>query len=321
MKATKILFALGMAIGCTQLAQAQLICPSSIGIGTCTPAMKVHLVTATNNDGMRIEQTGTHGAVLSLSNTNSPIPPGSTFGRNWSLFSTGSSNGNLGGAGNFAIFDYNAFALRFIIRGTTGNVGIGTDNPLQKLHVNNGAMMVSGPNSSGGAMLLLSDNVNTHPNGRHGIEYVPNVGLNFWQPFNTGYGGGINWNLLIKDDGKVGIGIDPNVAGNFPAGYRLYVKTGILTEKVKVATLGTVNWSDYVFEADYDRNTLSEVEAFVQSEHHLPNVPSAAEVQANGVDMVEMDATLLRQIEELWLHMIDLKKENDALRAEIDQLR
>jgi hypothetical protein len=276
--------------------------------------MKLHVMSSANNDGIRIEQTGISGAQLSLKNSG-------TGGRDWAIFSSGSSNFNLGNAGNFAIFDQNAFALRFIIRGTTGNVGIGTDNPLQKFHVHNGAMMVSGSNGSGGAMLLLSDNLSTHPNGRHGIEYVPNVGLNFWQPFNTGYGGGINWNLLIKDDGKVGIGVDPTVSANFPAGYRLYVKTGILTEKLKVATLGTTNWSDYVFDADYERNTLAEVEAFVQAEHHLPNVPSDAEVRANGVDMVEMDATLLRQIEELWLHMIDLKKENEALRAEIHQLR
>lgn len=211
-----------------------------------------------------------------------------------------------------------------------GNVGIGITTPNHRFHVHQGAIMVSGPNNMGGAMIVFSDNpaVGAYPNGRHGIEYVPNIGLNFWQPFNPGNGGGANWNLLVKDDGKVGIAVDPNVPANFPNGYRLYVREGILTERLKVATLGTAAWSDYVFDEGYQRNSLAEVEAFVKANHHLPNVPSAAEVSAEGVDMVEMDATLLRQIEELWLHMIDmqketqnLKKENQDLRNQLDQLR
>jgi len=90
--------------------------------------------------------------------------------------------------------------------------------------------------------------------------------------------------------------------------YALYVTKGILTEKVKVAKVE--DWADYVFAEDYKLNTIEEVENFIEENKHLPNVPSAAEVSENGVDMVEMDATLLRQIEELWLHVIEMNKEN-----------
>jgi len=99
-----------------------------------------------------------------------------------------------------------------------------------------------------------------------------------------------------------------------PSGYKLYVDDGILTEKVKVATVGSSEWADYVFEEDYDLNSTEEVETFIKENKHLPNVPSAKEVSENGVEMVEMDATLLRQIEELWLHVIELKKENTELK-------
>lgn len=98
-----------------------------------------------------------------------------------------------------------------------------------------------------------------------------------------------------------------------PSGYKLYVDDGILTEKVKVATVGSADWADYVFEENYDLNSTEDVAKFIKENKHLPNVPSAQEVSENGVDMVEMDATLLRQIEELWLHMIELKKEMNKL--------
>ncbi len=106
-----------------------------------------------------------------------------------------------------------------------------------------------------------------------------------------------------------------------PEGYKLYVTEGILTEKLKIADASGIDWADYVFEEDYDRNTTDEVEAFIKANKHLPNVPSAKEVSENGIDVAEMDATLLRQIEELWLHVIELKKENEALKAEMTELK
>ncbi|UTW63132.1 hypothetical protein KFE98_02960 [bacterium SCSIO 12741] len=121
---------------------------------------------------------------------------------------------------------------------------------------------------------------------------------------------------------KVGIGVAPGSANyQMTGGYQLYVATGILTERLKVATLGTTEWADYVFDEEYDLRDLKEVEAFVQENHHLPDVPSAAEVEENGVDMVDMDATLLRKIEELTLYVIQLSKENEEMKQQLDALK
>ncbi len=135
-----------------------------------------------------------------------------------------------------------------------------------------------------------------------------------------------NNSLIYGDftDEYIGIAIDPSDVVN-PSEYALYLGKGILSTKVKVAFKPTPgnpnpNWSDYVFEADYKRNSLEQVDDFVKKNKHLPNVPSAAEVYKNGIDVAEMDATLLRQIEELWLHMIDMKKENDSLKEAIKNL-
>lgn len=128
-------------------------------------------------------------------------------------------------------------------------------------------------------------------------------------------GSGENAENLVHINGSMLIGNGD--LDNPLTGYKLYVKGGILTDKVKVAVYNSEYWADYVFEEDYERNSTEEVEQFIKEHKHLPNVPSAKEVNENGVDMVEMDATLLRQIEELWLHVIELKKENERLHAQI----
>lgn len=123
--------------------------------------------------------------------------------------------------------------------------------------------------------------------------------------------------MIIKANGKVRIG-DNSVAT--PGSFKLYVAEGILSEKVKVAGITSNDWADFVFDEEYDLNSIEKVESFIKTNKHLPNVPSAKEVSENGVEMVKMDATLLRQIEELWLHVIELKKENEALKAKVERM-
>lgn len=202
---------------------------------------------------------------------------------------------------------------------STGNIGIGTTTPTQKLHVNNGLIMISGGSPFGGAMIVFSDNIaaGAYPNGRWGIEYEPTAkGLNFWQPWNPVTGGGGNYYMFLNNDGKIGMGIDPGTTNAFPAGYRLYVKDGIITEKIKVAIAGSANWSDYVFADDYKLRSLQEVEAFVKARKHLPGMLSAEQMVKEGNDLGATDAKLLEKIEELTLYMIELNKRVIKLEAE-----
>lgn len=79
-------------------------------------------------------------------------------------------------------------------------------------------------------------------------------------------------------------------------------------------------WSDFVFDDDYQLSTLAEVEAFIAANKHLPNVPSEAEVLENGIDVANMQAIQQQKIEELTLYIIQLKKEMDAMQAQIQLL-
>lgn len=126
-------------------------------------------------------------------------------------------------------------------------------------------------------------------------------------------------NLIVPTDATQYVSIGSVVPKNVP-GYKLFVDQGILTEKVKVAVATSAQWSDYVFAKEYKLMPLTEVEKFVKTNNHLPNVPSAAEMVKNGNNLGETDAKLLEKIEELTLYMIDMKKDNEFLKNKVQLL-
>ena len=96
--------------------------------------------------------------------------------------------------------------------------------------------------------------------------------------------------------------------------FLLSVNGNVRAKRVKVYT----TWADYVFEKDYKLLKLNEVEAFINKHGHLPEIPSAVEVEKNGIDIGEMNKKLLSKIEELTLYVIQLNKEIELLKSEKD---
>ncbi len=120
-------------------------------------------------------------------------------------------------------------------------------------------------------------------------------------------------------NGGVKIGNLPAVTSSMDDKYMLYVEKGILTERLKVSLKSnSTSWSDFVFSKDYKLRSLSEVEQYYTSNHHLPDVPSASQVSADGIDVAKMDATLLQKIEELTLYVVAQQKEINALNARLN---
>ncbi len=228
-----------------------------------------------------------------------------------------------------------------------GNMGVGTQTPSAKLDVN-GTLNVNG---TANASSYISSTISSNEGGGFGLinplktaadaaslwriynmttAYGSNS-LQFWAYSNTA---NLGAKLTITDAGNMGIGITTpaaklDVAGNvrigtvnMPAGYRLYVEQGILTEKVKVALKSSSNWADHVFAPGYALPPLSEVEAFVKQNGHLPGIPSAETlIKEGGVDVNNMFARQLEKIEELTLYLISIKKEVNELKMENGQLR
>lgn len=130
-------------------------------------------------------------------------------------------------------------------------------------------------------------------------------------------------NTKISDsgnsDGKLFIGTTPTDETS-AAGYKLLVGgKGIMTElKVNV----TNSWPDYVFDSSYKMMTLDELEQFINTNKHLPGIPNAFQVEKDkGFHVGEMQKTLLEKIEELTLHLIDLKKENEEMKSELNEIK
>ena len=123
----------------------------------------------------------------------------------------------------------------------------------------------------------------------------------------SGGGSRANDNVVLRLRGDQNGGFVSIGATSFDSNYRLAVNGAIRAKEIKVET----GWSDFVFEDDYRLRPLAEVEQFIKENKHLPDIPSAKEVETNGVNVGEMEAKLLQKIEELTLYVIELKKENE----------
>jgi hypothetical protein len=117
--------------------------------------------------------------------------------------------------------------------------------------------------------------------------------------------------LFFRWNGNVGI-------GTASPQYLFSVNGTIGTKDVIVTNTG---WSDYVFLPGYRLRPLSEVNAYIHANHHLPDIPTEAEVKEKGVSVGEMQAKLLAKVEELTLHMIQMEERNERLEHEIADLR
>ncbi|MEM9337282.1 MAG: hypothetical protein AAGA66_01025 [Bacteroidota bacterium] len=153
-----------------------------------------------------------------------------------------------------------------------------------------------------------------------GSGYAWVLGLDGWEnekDFTIGHTGIGNQTsgvkFLLQADGKLGIGTTSpseklHVAGKIRA-------TGLKCD----VDAGSV--PDYVFTTGYHLNPLEEVEAYIEANHHLPAVPSATEMEKDGMEVVALSLTLLEKIEELTLYTIQQQKQIKDLQQEVNTLK
>ena len=197
---------------------------------------------------------------------------------------------------------------------SAGNVGIGVASPLNILDVN-GVARFRRHGSATSGLTIGNDALSLKGWGSNNpyIEWLNAEGTR------QGY---LGWNrsrlsLVMEngynftvENGNVGIGTSsPNE--------KLTVNGTIYGKEVRVDL--SVPGPDYVFESDYSLPSLEYIEKYITENKHLPEVPSAANMAANGIEVGAMNLLLLKKIEELTLHLIRQEKEINDLKTRINE--
>jgi hypothetical protein len=194
---------------------------------------------------------------------------------------------------NNLLFSTNNGSIQMTLT-TAGNVGIGNAAPNARLVVTRGSSATA---FDGTAAFAGTTHVSHFNYGTAEDTYIR--------------GGKDNGRVFLADNpgGAVGIGTQNT------AGYKLAVSGNIRSKEVVVET----GWADFVFAKEYKLPPLFEVEKFIKANNHLPDVPSAMEIQTNGLKVGEMQTKAMQKIEELTLYIIEMKKEIEALKTIVDQ--
>jgi len=245
-----------------------------VGIGTASPAFKLDVsntinVTASSSTGIAYQFDGT-----------------AYGGKKWAMGDGTTVNGT------FAIRDVTAGVDRFSIN-TSGYVGIGTTAPTYQLEVKapytGAALGIIGRTSDDASLITFYNSAKT----TQMAKFTANtIGFNLDVNQSTA--------LTVLNSGYVGIGTTIPDA-------KLAVLGTIHANEVKVDL--SVPGPDYVFEHDYKLTNLDDLKAYVDKNHHLPEILSAAQMAKDGLNLGDMNIKLLKKVEELTLYSIEQNKQ------------
>ncbi|SEB46332.1 hypothetical protein SAMN04489761_0865 [Tenacibaculum sp. MAR_2009_124] len=223
-------------------------------------------------------------ASLFLENTNA---------NNWAFFRIKGTGSNFWDIGQYGDNDY----LEFRPKASSAN----------RLFLRqNGNLGIKG---------LPSDDADLHIRDSRASLFLENTNANNWAFFRIKGTGSNFWDIGQYGDND----------------YLEFRPKASSVNRIKIFQNGTLSattfkavsppWADFVFKDNYDLPSLQEVEKHIKSKGHLRDIPSASEVQKNGINLGEMDAKLLQKIEELTLYTIEQEKEIEELKKQNSEIK
>lgn len=280
-----------------------------VGIGTATPSASLTIAKAGQSTGgimLTEDISGTGGTTGAKAEESK-----------WSIkLATPNNSASTQGDDIFGLqIKRNGVSNFFLTK--EGKLGIGTESPSDRLEVNgtikaanfkgSGSELTGVVKSTNGQAFMLGDKWLSNDGGSEGIK-IDNAGQVLVA---CQYSSGKAADAKLVVNGKIAaekIVVITDVEGDTPP----MVNGQPNSEAIRKS------WPDYVFENNYQMMSLPETEQFIKANKHLPDVPSRAEVSADGVNLGEMQHILLKKVEELTLHLIELEKQNRALTEKLN---
>ena len=285
----------------TEVAEQFNIVTGNVGIGTAHPSSPLH-----------IESSGSLGGLFDVSKSYLTIGDGTV-----DMLLDGNeiySNNNLNIGNSFGheirFRNVNATSTEeLMVIKPDGKVGIGTNNPASLFHTYSGTthntLKIETDKVEGQSVLSLENDaqiweirtasddyfkITDQTNGEHVVK------IRKAAPSNT---------IFVQNTGDVGIGTST-------PDEKLTVDGRVHAEEVKVSL--SVPAPDYVFASDYNLRSLEEVANYIKKESHLPEIPSAKEMEENGIEVGVMNMLLLKKVEELTLYTLEQENEIEKLK-------
>ena len=328
----------------------------NLGLGTSTPSKDIQILRSNSLSGIEVVNTDITGRSTIL--TGEANSGGKYIYLGYQNASYNSSNGAFQPASGI-LFTGAPSGMRFIssnyismfsgglgssnerLRITnTGSIGIGTTSPSNKVDIEqdiNGTVAIEVTNTNTGNQARRGIYVGNGTSGN--MAYLLSTSSNYdgipsWQSSGVlgpdsqlsnglvlrSASGGIRFQpsstsdkIVFDSNGNVGIGITNPTQ-------KLQVVGTVYSTEVKVE-LAAGQGPDYVFEPEYELRTLKETKEYIFENKHLPEIPSAKEMETNGVDLGDMNMRLLKKIEELTLYQIELLERLEKAEQEISQLK
>ncbi len=217
----------------------------------------------------------------------------------------------------------------------SGNLGIGVLSPSERLEVNGNIITNKLYITAGNGIYSKYNNdyiLRDHNNGNvtvnaSGLDlylgFVNTKNIRIVKPLCDKSGS----YRILSEDGFIyqsKSNVNNYFAGNVGIGTsnpseKLSVNGTVLAKEIRVSTESS-DWPDYVFQDSYQLMDLTEIEIYIKEHKHLPNIPSAKEMEASGVNLAEMNKLLLQKVEELTLYTIDLEKRDKDKSEEVEAL-
>ena len=273
----------------------------SLGINNTSPLTILHVVSDPTNSATDYNlvrfQTATVSSAYSYLNFGK-----SDYGNNLFSLDAGTNNNGTWAGSHLLLLGSS--------RSSSNNVGIGLFTsgtaPQSKLHVQAGNIQITNsgaptsPITTKTGLTLGSVGTSTPASSTDYSWIQSSSGPLLLNPLSSN-------TLTTQSQNFVCIGIaKTNIPASVPVGYNLLVQGKIMCEELKIKLIG--GWYDHVFASDYKLMSLDSLENYITQNSHLPDIPSAAEVETNGIMAGEMNGLLLKKVEELTLYMIEQNK-------------